>query len=190
MEGRPVGLRNRIRKEQLKGYIPCEDSFKKIKDWKEKRIEQHIESGDSYFRKKEYFSAENEYNQVLMMDQNHLKANLGKGKSLYARREKEKAKKIFNNILAMNNLYEKENRNFLAEFGIELFKMRLFDELISVYQKAISIDPDDETLYYNLGKAYIEKGDLEKGVNQLRIAIEKNPNFNEAKELLKNFLSN
>jgi tetratricopeptide (TPR) repeat protein len=60
----------------------------------------------------------------------------------------------------------------------------MFEEAISNYRKAISIDPNDEILYYNLGRAYFEQGDREKAVVQLKSALTKKPDFSDAQEFL------
>jgi tetratricopeptide (TPR) repeat protein len=173
-----------VPKEKLKDYIYCPDYFESKKSLKEVLIEKHVRSGDEHFQKKEYFSAEYEYNQVLSVDENHLKANLGKGKTLYARGEKEEAKKIFSKISNIENLYDVENKHVFNEFGIELRKRGLFEEANMNYLKAISIDPKDEVLYYNLGRAYYEQGHYTKAVEQLKLALKIKPEFKEAQEFL------
>jgi tetratricopeptide (TPR) repeat protein len=109
---------------------------------------------------------------------------LGKGKTLYARGEKEEAQKIFSKLSKSETLFDKENKHVFNEFGIELRKKGLLEEAMSNYLKAISIDPNDEVLYYNLGRVYYEKGNYDQAVEQLRSALAQKPGFKEAQEFL------
>jgi tetratricopeptide (TPR) repeat protein len=181
---KPIGKPSVIPKEELEGYVFCPDYFKNKKGSKELTIEKHVRFGDRHFEKKEFFSAEYEYNRALSLDENHLKANLGKGKTLYARGEKEEARKVFSKLSKLDALFEAENKHVFNEFGIELRKKRMFEEAISNYLKAISIDSNDEVLYYNLGRAYYETGEYEKAVEQLKLAQSIKPDFKEAQEFL------
>jgi len=180
----PVGKGSIIHKGRLKEYIPCPDYFKNKKKPGELLIEKHIQSGDQHFEKREFFSAEYEYDRALSMNQNHLKANLGKGKTLFARGEKEAAKKVFSKLSKLDTLYDNENKHIFNEFGIELRKKKMFQEAISNYLKAISIDPKDEILYYNLGRAHYEEGKREEAIDHLNQALTLKPDFHEALEFL------
>ena len=180
----PLGKASILPREKLKEFIFCPDYFKDKKGSKELTIEKHVKSGDKHFEKKELFNAEFEYNRALSVDDKHLRANLGKGKTLYARGDKEEARKIFNKISNTETLYDSENKHIFNEFGIELRKKKMFEEAISNYRKAISIDPNDEILYYNLGRAYFEQGDREKAADQLKSALTIKPDFSDAQEFL------
>ena len=88
----------------------------------------------------------------------------------------------------LDNLYNSENKHIFNEFAINLRKQKLYDNAISNYNKALAIDPQDEILYYNLARAYFEKGDFENAKKTLEKALEINNNFNEAKKFL-NFIN-
>lgn len=180
----PMGKAEVMEKERLKEFIYCPDYFKSKKSPKELNIENHVQSGDGHFERREYFSAEHEYNKALSLDDQNLKANLGKGKSLFARGEREEAKKIFSKLSNLSTLFEVENKHVFNEFGIELRKRGMFEEAITNYLKSISIDPNDEVLYYNLGRAYYEKGEIEKSAGQLKKAMMIKPGFKEAEQFL------
>lgn len=180
----PVGKGSIIPKDRLKEYIPCPDYFKNKRKPGELLVEKHVQAGDQHYEKREFFSAEYEYNRALSLNQNHLKANLGKGKALFARGEKEAAKKVFSRLSELDALYDKENKHIFNEFGIELRKKRMFQEAISNYLKAISIDPKDEVLYYNLGRAYYEEGKCGEAIDHLIHALTLKPDFQEAHEFL------
>src|SRR3989338_10431823 len=86
-------------------------------------------------------------------------------------------------------LFEEENKHVFNEFGIDLRKNGMYDEAIGNYEKAISIDPKDENLYYNLGRAYKETGDYKTAYEKVKKALELKPDFKEAQEYLE-FLKN
>jgi len=180
----PVGKGSVIHKDELKDFSPCPDYFKTKKNSKEFLIEKHIHSGDRHMAQKEFFSAEHEYNRALSLDDNHLKANLGMGKALFARGKKDASKKIFSKLSSLDALYEKENKHIFNEVGIELRKRKMFEEAISNYLKAISIDPKDEVLYYNLGRAFYEEGKREEAIQHLKQALTLKSDFREASEFL------
>lgn len=180
----PLGKASILPRKKLKELVFCPGYFKDKKGSKELAIEKHVKSGDKHFEKREFFSAEFEYNKVLSVDDHHLRANLGKGKALYDRGDKEEARKIFNKLSNTETLYDSENKHIFNELGIELRKKKMFEEAISNYRKAISIDPNDEILYYNLGRAYFEQGDREKAADQLKSALTKKPDFSDAQEFL------
>jgi len=181
----PFGEPTLITREELEqDYTPCPDYFKNKKDPKAQLAEKHVALGEDHYENRQFFSAEREFNNALALNENNLKANLGKGKSLYARGEKKEAKEIFDHLSQMNDLYEKENKHIFNEFGIELRRRNLHDEAIVNYAKAMALDPGDPVLYYNLGRAYYEKKDREKSIEQLTQALTLKEDFNEAREFL------
>ncbi len=185
----PFGKGVVISKSELANFIPCPDYFKQKRKPRDLLIEKHVQSGDRHYEKREFYSAEYEYNQALALDRRHLRAHLGKGKTLYARGEIEAARKIFSTLSQLETLYDKENKHIFNEFGIELRKKGMFEEAISNYLKAISIDPGDEVLYYNLGRAYYEEGKFEEALGQLKKALTLKPDFEDAREFLSQILS-
>lgn len=57
------------------------------------------------------------------------------------------------------------------------------DKAIAEYKKAISISPDDEHLYYNVARAYLEKGKKKDAEECIALAIKINPDFKEGLKL-------
>ena len=187
IEDQPVGRPSIKTKEELKDYVYCPDYFNKGKETqglKELIVEKRVQLGDKYFVEKKFFSAGNQYHKALALDENSLRANLGKGKALDARGQKKEAEKVFSTLSKNQALFENENKHIFNEVGIELRKRGMFEEAISNYLKAASIDPNDEALYYNLGRTYYEQGKQKEAIEQLKIALGKRPDFKDAKEFL------
>ena len=185
MDDRPMGSPIVIpRDELLKDYTYRPDYFERKKASKSAKVEGHVRAGDDHFLRKEYFSAEFEYGKALALNENHLRANLGKGKTLFATGEKEAAKKIFSRLSKIDALYEKENKHIFNEVGIELRQKGMLAEAVMNYRKAISIDPEDEVLYFNLARACFEKGERQEAAVHLAAALRLKKDFAEAKEFL------
>lgn len=68
--------------------------------------------------------------------------------------------------------------------GIAFRKQGKFQEAVDNYLRAIEQAPEMDTLYFNLGRAYMDAKDQEKAEKAMRKALELNPEFNEAKNFL------
>jgi tetratricopeptide (TPR) repeat protein len=69
--------------------------------------------------------------------------------------------------------------------GIEYRKAGLFDRAITEFKKALFFHPQDEGLYYNLARAFMEKKDWEQAEQTIREGLKTKPDFREGKALLK-----
>ena len=58
------------------------------------------------------------------------------------------------------------------------------DEAIAAFRKALTVCPDDEGLYYNLARAYMDKREKKLAVDAIRRSLQINPDFAEAQTLL------
>ena len=58
------------------------------------------------------------------------------------------------------------------------------------YKRALSVAPDNEVLYYNLSRAYIDAGDRKAALTALNKALKLKPGFEEARELLVTLTAN
>ncbi|MGK7345089.1 MAG: tetratricopeptide repeat protein [Candidatus Nitrospinota bacterium M3_3B_026] len=152
-------------------------------DKKKEKAENKVNEGERHLNKKEYYAAAFEFGQAVKMDGKNLKAHLGKGKAHLSLGEVDKARESFEKLSEIDSLYDKENKHLFNEYGIELRKGHMYDMAIENYDKAVSIDPDDEALYFNMGRAYHEKGDDAKAKKSLEKALSLKPDFKEARML-------
>jgi len=72
--------------------------------------------------------------------------------------------------------------------GIKSRKDGDYDRAIAHVKKAISIQPQDEHLYYNLARVHIERNDWEEAGNAVDMALTIDPDF-EAGEKLKSYIT-
>jgi tetratricopeptide (TPR) repeat protein len=73
--------------------------------------------------------------------------------------------------------------------GIESRREQDFDKAIKIFKKALFIHPDDEVLYYNLARVYVESKDWKSAENAIQEALKSNPDFQEGVKLM-NFIGN
>jgi tetratricopeptide (TPR) repeat protein len=72
---------------------------------------------------------------------------------------------------------------YYNETGISYRVSGDIDKAIISYRKAISISPNDEHIYYNLARAYIEKGNKKDAEECIGQALVVNPKFREGLKL-------
>ena len=75
--------------------------------------------------------------------------------------------------------------NLYNSIGISSREKRDFDDAIKQYKKALIVLPDDEGLYYNLARSWIEKDELNEALESVKEALKLNPEFKEANQLYK-----
>lgn len=68
--------------------------------------------------------------------------------------------------------------------GIGFRKNSHHDKAADQFSKAILVDPADECLYYNFGRAHLEKGDIAAAREALQRAVQINKDFREGRDLL------
>ena len=68
--------------------------------------------------------------------------------------------------------------------GIECRKDHDFEKAVKTFKKALSIRPDDEGLYYNLARVYIEAEDWKSAKNTMEEGLKINPEFQDGIQLI------
>ncbi len=98
----------------------------------------------------------------------------------------EEAEEYFRRSMARDpkNLTPQEIKEYVHianRLGIALRRQGKVKEAIEEYQKACQLAPDDEAIYYNMGKAYLSIGNRDKAAKCFRKALELAPDFEEAR---------
>jgi len=68
--------------------------------------------------------------------------------------------------------------------GIECRNDHDYEKAVKTFKKALFIRPDDEGLYYNLARVYIEAEDWKSAGNTIQEALKVNPDFQEGLQLM------
>lgn len=185
-----TGLTETITKQTLESdYQLVLDYFETRPDPKKRAVEKKLAVGRGHLEKEEYNSAEYEFDGVIKMDQKQVEAHLGKGQSLVGQGDIEGAKEVFSSLAEIDDLYDHKNKHIFNTFGITLRRNSLYDQAISTYAKALKLDPGDENLYYNIARAYYEKGDPVRSEKLLKKTLDLNNNHTQAQSLLKKILA-
>ena len=69
--------------------------------------------------------------------------------------------------------------------GISLRRQRKLDEAIKYFDRALEVTKDDENLYFNAGQVYYLNKDAAAARDFFQKALELNPDFKEAREMIK-----
>jgi tetratricopeptide (TPR) repeat protein len=186
MDDRPTGIVEEVGLADFQGRFTYQPDHLETQPQRQKnrRVEKIVALADRHRQDKEYNSAEYEYTRALKIDEQNVRAQFGLGVTCVEMGEMDRARRLFQNLAGIEALFEEENKHLFNEFGISLRKLGLYDEAIGHYQKALSIVEDDENLYYNLGRAYYEKGDRSLAVEWLKRALSINPGFAEGQRFL------
>jgi tetratricopeptide (TPR) repeat protein len=118
----------------------------------------HINSGMENMKKGSYGYAEKDFDFILKYFPNHPKGLLLMGDLALKVKNPEKAEPYFKNAIQMF-----PNRpSGYAAYGVFLQKQRHLDRAIENYQAALKLDPGSPSTNYNIGLAYVEKGQYER----------------------------
>jgi Flp pilus assembly protein TadD len=91
------------------------------------------------------------------------------------------AEEILNTVLALRP----DTTNVYNSLGIIYRRQGRFDESIKAYEKAMLVHPEDENIYFNLARANLEIDNPQAASHALKKAIQLNPEFVPAKDLLR-----
>jgi tetratricopeptide (TPR) repeat protein len=72
----------------------------------------------------------------------------------------------------------------LNSHGISCRKAGRLAEAVNSFESATLVCDDDEGLYFNLTRVYMEGGQMQQAKETIRKALALNPEFGEAKDLL------
>jgi tetratricopeptide (TPR) repeat protein len=90
------------------------------------------------------------------------------------------AELAFHEVLKLNP----KTTNIYNSLGILYRRNRDYPNAIQAYEKAMRVDPEDENIFFNLGRAHFEGGIMKRAKLYLQRAVEICPDFTEAALLL------
>lgn len=181
----PSGKKSTISKEELlRRFSPEPEFYVTTVQPRMQEMNTYIEKGDEHRAKSEIYSAEFEYSGAIKLDEENVRANFGIGICYLERGELAKAEDILNRIIKLEAAFEPEHKHLFNEFGIYLRKAGMFDQSIRYYNRALELTEKDDHLFYNVARAYSEKGDTPSAKENLERALKLNPKLDAARKLL------
>ena len=172
----PSGPKKIITREHfLSAFSPEPEMYVSNVYPKMREINKTIARADRHRTNKEYYSAEMEYGTALKVDEENVRANFGLGITYLERGETSKADNIFERLVKLDAAFEHEHKHLFNEFGINLRKNGMLDQALAYYSRAMELEAQDEHLYHNMARAYLEKKNIGKALECLLKSLELNP---------------
>jgi tetratricopeptide (TPR) repeat protein len=113
---------------------------------------------------------------------NEAEKYLQKAADIYMSNEKmQYAEEILNEILEISP----DTVNVYNSLGVLHRKKGDLDTALKNYIKAIKVHPGEPFIHYNIGRLYLEKKEIADAKHHFKKAVSINPEFTEAKEVLK-----
>lgn len=181
----PSGPKRKISKDDfLAKFNPEPEFYVSTVFPRMRELDSTIVRGEDHREKGENYSAEFEFKNAVKVDEENVRANFGLGLTYLDRGEKTKANDIFERLVKLDAAFEEEHKHLFNDFGISLRKSGMFDQALEYYERAKVLSKEDDHLFYNIARAYFEKGDLGSCVDNLKACLKINPNLEEGKLFL------
>lgn len=166
-------------------YQPEVEMFiKKVKPVMQ-RIAKAVAKGDRLRNNGKPFSAALEYTNALGLDEHNVRALFGLGLTYLQYDQHDKARDVFEQLIMLDGFAQIEFKHLFNQFGIELRKQKMLDEARRYYTRAIELCKDDENLYFNLARAFLEEGKVNEAENMVDICLKINPLHEEGSRFKK-----
>lgn len=172
----PTGTKKTIEKELfLQKYSPEPEFYTQTVYPKMRELDETLNKADSSRKKGENFTAEYEYGNALAVDIANIRANFGIGLTYLERGDTEKASNIFERLINLEGAYEIEHKHLFNDFGISLRKSKMYNQAIVYYNKALELNIEDENLFLNISRVFLETKNYEECYNNILNALKLNP---------------
>jgi tetratricopeptide (TPR) repeat protein len=148
-------------------------------------LARKVEAGEEAFARGDMDEAERQFIKALMIHDLDVGANYGLGEVYSETKNFLKLKQVLNTLLCIPEAFTLEHRQRFNAFGISLRKNGHYDESIRYYEKSLEFAGTDENVYFNLARVLYEKGELDKCMENLRMALKLNPDFEEARKFMR-----
>jgi len=178
-----VALKNFSLKYKSCSEHDCPLQSRTVDEIAQKMSQTRADMAEEHLKNNNFEKAEETFKRSLKFNENNMQALVGLGKTHMEQDRVDEAMAVFKKIGDSNALYEESNKHTFNDFAIYLRKNNFIDQAIENYEKAIMLDPQDEILYYNLGRAKWENKEMQAAIQKLReglkIADEKKRKFAE-----------
>ena len=145
----------------------------------------HSLLGVAYMHKGQLDIAMSEYQTALRLTPNFPEAHTNLGFAYASSGQLDLAMSEYQTALLLSPDYAPAHNNL----GLMYFSEGLLDMAMKEYQAAADLDPGAAEPHYNLAIIYLKKGLVDLAAREAECAIITKPDFNEARQLLKEILS-
>ena len=182
-EGKPTGIVIEIAYDEFLKRYTFDPNYR-VKTKNEAEHDRHVAVAEKQRARGEVYSAELEYTNALKIDPESIRANFGIGTLYMEMGDTTKARDVFRKLSEVEAIFEEDNKHIFNEFGIELRKANMLEEALANYQKAITISPQDEHLYFNIARIYYDIKEWNNALVWLKKSLAINPHFRDAMSFL------
>ncbi len=181
----PTGTTRVITREELiEKYSPEMEFYVSTVFPKIREMNETIDTADEHREKNEVFSAEFEYENALALDEDNVRANFGIGLTYLAQGDNEKADSIFKRLVTLEAAFQKEHKHLFNDFGINLRKSKMYDSAVEFYGRALELGSEDENLFLNIARVYIEKKEYLKALEEIHKSLKLSPDNQIASKMI------
>ena len=93
----------------------------------------------------------------------------------------ESAEELLNELLDAGS----NSLNVFNTLGVLHRKKGNVDQALRQYKKALKVHPDEPYIYYNIGRLYLDRKDIDQAKTYFQTALDKDHGFDEAKQVIK-----
>jgi len=129
------------------------------------------------------------FTEALKYDRDNLQASLGLSKVFFATGQRGKAMALVADIATSADVLEPYHKHIFNASGIMMRELGMYDEAISMYQRALEVTREDENLWFNLARAYYMDGKQALARRAISQCLRINPEMKEAHLVTKKLLS-
>ncbi len=158
---------------QLKRNQEANAIFAKLVEVSQNSPEALFYAAQGFMLAGEFERAANEFSKIILLSPKQERANYLAGQCLIRLNQFDEAEKAFSREL------EIRPNDPLSKYHLALTFIERkvgFEKAISLLNEAITLDPNYADAFYQLGKIYLEKGDLQKAIAQLESAAASDTN--------------
>ena len=181
----PSGLRESVKSDVFLSEYTPESNYYTINTVPAlASLHDKISKGEEYLNRGELDEAEKEFIKALMIDGENVQANCDLGAVYSEKMETDKLAKVIKVLMGLNGAFSFSHVDRLNAFGVRLRKNGQLDQAASFLQKSLEMNLLDDHVMFNLARVYFDQKEYVKCGNQLKMALEVNPDFSEAKKFL------
>lgn len=166
---------------QLAQYDAAEADCLKAIEFNPDNGEARLNLGLAYLQQQKYQQALAENQQIIRQNRRDYRAYYNQGLVYFALENYPQALQSYNLALKVSDSIPQEQQvMILNERSLTYKRLKYYGKAIADLKQAIMFNPQDESLYFNLGCTAHEARKINLAINNFNQAIALNPNFTQA----------